>query len=87
MKIDLTTEITLSLKYYIDREISGIELSQSIRLNFEKADDLNKNQIRTFDYYIDFFEKEGKELYLGSNIYLKEEVDELNEFISELAND
>ena len=87
MKIDLTAEITQSLKYYIDKELSGIELSKSIKLNFDKADDLTKNEKRTFNYYIDFFKKEGKDLYLDSNKYLKEEVNELSEFLSGLAND
>lgn len=85
MKIDLTAEIALSLKDYIDREISGAKLSTSIRQNFESADGLNKKQEITFKYYIDFFKKEGKELYLDSNIYLKEEVNELSEFLAGFA--
>ncbi len=85
MKIDLTAEIALSLKDYIDREISGAKLSKSIHQNFESADGLNKKQEITFKYYIDFFKKEGKELYLDSNIYLKEEVNELSEFLASFA--
>lgn len=86
MKIDLTAEIALSLKDYIDREISGSKLSKSIRQNFESADGLNKEQEITFKYYISFFKKEGKELYLDSNIYLKEEVNELSEFLADFAS-
>lgn len=87
MKIDLIAIITQSLKYYIEKEISGMELATSIKQNFEKADNLNTNQRRSFAYYIAFFEKEGKHLYLDSNIYLKEEVDELSEFLNGLVID
>ncbi len=85
MKIDLTAEIALSLKDYMDGDISGAKLSKSIRQKFESADELNKQQEITFKYYIDFFNKEGKELYLDSNKYLKEEVNELSEFLAKFA--
>jgi hypothetical protein len=87
MKIDLVAAITQSLKYYLDREINGAELSRSLVQNFEAADGLDKKQSITFKYYINFFEKEGKELYLGSNRFLKDEVDELSEFLDGLVSD
>ena len=61
MKIDLTAEIALSLKDYMDGDISGAKLSKSIRQNFESADELNNKQEITFKYYIDFFNHEIKE--------------------------
>ena len=87
MNKEITVAITQSLKYYVDKDISGAQLSKSISKNFESAIDLDKNQQRTFRYYIDFFEKEGKELFLDPNKYLKEEVMELREFLDTLASD
>jgi len=87
MKLELTTAIKQSLKYYIDKDIGGIELSRAISMNFEKADDLDKKQKVTFGYYIDFFEKEDKNLNLASNVYLKDEVDELTEFLDGLEEE
>jgi len=86
MKIDVVAVMIQSLKYYMDREISGLELSQSLAQSFEAAEGLDKKQNITFKYYISFFEKEGKELYLGANKYLKDEVDELSEFLEGLVS-
>ena len=36
-------------------------------------------------YYIEFFEKEGELWYLDSNKYLKEEVEELSQFLDSLT--
>ena len=84
MKIDYKATIKRSVKNYIEKDISGMELSQSIKENFEQIEGLDKSQTRTFGYYTDFFEKEGKNFYLASNVYLKEEVDELGEFLDKL---
>lgn len=86
MKIDPKLVISQSLKYYVDKERSGAELSQSIKHNFDKIYGLNTNQVRAFSYYVDFFEKEGDHLYLPSNVYLKEEVDELKELLDSLES-
>lgn len=83
MKIDIP-ETTQSIQRYLDREISGGEFSKILHQIVQSAEDLDKKQRVLFKYYIDFFEKEGDNLYLKSNKYLKEEVAELNTFINSL---
>ena len=83
MKIDITAA-TQSVKDYLDGEINGLDLSKSLSHISGAADGLNKKQQVTFKYYVGFFEKEGKQLYLDSNKYLKEEVDELGDFVENL---
>ncbi len=83
MKID-TTAVTQTIQDYLDGEISGVKLSQTLGQITESAEDLDKKQLVSFKYYIEFFEKEGKNLYLHSNKYLKEEVDELGAFVETL---
>ena len=48
------------------------------------ADALEKKHKISFKYYIGFFEKEGEQWYLDSNKYLKEEVEELSQFLDTL---
>lgn len=83
MKIDLLAA-TQSVQDYLDAEISGQVLSQTLQRIAEAAEGLDKKQKVSFKYYVGFFEKEGKQLYLDSNKYLKEEVTELSEFLEVL---
>lgn len=83
MNID-TTEATHSIQGYLDKEVTGIQLSHTLSQVAGSAEGLDKNQLVSFKYYIGFFEKEGENLYLHSNKYLKEEVGELGSFIETL---
>ena len=83
MKID-TTAATQSIQGYLDKETTGIQLSHSLGQIAESAEGLDKKQLISLKYYINFFEKEGENLYLNSNKYLKEEVSELTTFIEML---
>lgn len=86
MKID-TPAATQSIHDYLDGEISGVQLSDSLSQVADGAKDLDKKQMVSLKYYIGFFKKEGNNLYLHSNKYLKEEVDELGEFFESLSKD
>lgn len=86
MKLDLVIALTQSLKYYVEKEISGTEFSRLIAQSVNACEDLDKKQTVTFKYYISFFKGEGKDLYLESNVYLKGEVDELSQFLDNLAS-
>ena len=81
MKID-TTSANQALQDYRDGDISGIELSQTLKQIASSADSLEKKHEVSFKYYVGFFEKEGDQWYLDSNKYLKEEVEELGEFLN-----
>lgn len=81
MKTRIKEHLIQSIKYYEDRKITGAELSIDLTKGFDEIRDLEKGQNVTFRYYIDFFEKEGKDVYLPSNAYLKEELGELKDFI------
>jgi len=80
MKIDITSA-KQSLQDYRDGDISGIALSQTLNQVAASASDLEKKHEVSFKYYVGFFEKEGEQWYLDSNKYLKEEVEELSEFL------
>ena len=84
MKIDMTLA-SQSLQNYRDGDITGIALSQTLSQVATAADGLEKKYNVSFKYYIDFFEKEGEQWYLDSNKYLKEEVEELNQFLDSLT--
>ena len=84
MKIDMTLA-SQSLQNYRDGDITGIALSQTLSQVATAADGLEKKHNVSFKYYIDFFEKEGEQWYLDSNKYLKEEVEELNQFLDSLT--
>ena len=84
MKIDMTLA-SQSLQNYRDGDITGIALSQTLSQVATAADGLEKKRNVSFKYYIDFFEKEGEQWYLDSNKYLKEEVEELNQFLDSLT--
>ncbi len=86
MNIDLIA-VNQSVQDYLDGEISGVMLSQSLHHISEAADGLDKKQLVSFKYYIGFFEKEGKQLYLDSNKYLKEEATELRDFVETLKQE
>ena len=83
MKIDMTLA-NQSLQDYRDGDITGIVLSQTLNQVATNADALEKKHKVSFKYYIDFFEKEGEQWYLDSNKYLKEEVEELSQFLNSL---
>ena len=83
MKIDITAA-SQSVHDYLDGEISGEQLSQTLSQIEKTAEGLEKKQKVSFKYYIEFFEKEGKHFYLRSNKYLKEEVEELSSFVESL---
>ena len=83
MKIDITAA-GQSVQDYLDGEITSIQLSQTLGKIVDAAEALDKKQLVSFKYYIEFFEKEGNNLYLHSNKYLKEEVDELGSFVKTL---
>lgn len=83
MIIDIAAA-TRSIQEYSDREISGAQLSETLGRIAESSEGLDKKQLVSFKYYIDFFEKEGENLYLNSNKYLKEEVGELGTFVEAL---
>ena len=85
MKID-TAAASQSIQDYLDGEISGTQLSQTLGQISKSAEGLDKKQLVSFKYYIEFFEKEGGNLYLHSNKYLKEEVDELSSFMDTLSS-
>ena len=84
MTID-TTSANQALQDYRDGDISGIALSQTLKQIASSVDGLEKNHEVSFKYYIGFFEKEGEQWYLDSNKYLKEEVEELNQFLDSLT--
>jgi len=84
MKIDMALAHQ-SLQDYRDGEISGIALSQTLNQVAASADALEKKHKVSFKYYIGFFEKEGEQWYLDSNKYLKEEVEELSQFLDSLT--
>jgi len=85
MKIDMTLA-NQSLQDYRDGDITGIALSQTLNQVSSAADALDKKHKISFKYYIGFFEKEGEQWYLDSNKYLKEEVEELSEFLDTLID-
>lgn len=78
------TAATQSILHYLEGDITGEQLSQALRQIADDGENLDKKQLVSFKYYIDFFEKEGKNQFLRSNKYLKEEVDELSGFIESL---
>jgi len=80
MKID-TTAAYQSLQDYREGDISGAALSETLSHIANSAEGLEKKHEVSFKYYIGFFEKEGEQWYLDSNKYLKEELEELGEFI------
>ena len=84
MKIDMTLAIQ-SLQDYRDGDISGIALSQTLNQVATSAEALEKKHEVSFKYYVGFFEKEGEQWYLDSNKYLKEEVEELSQFLDSLT--
>jgi len=86
MKIDLTSA-NQSLQEYRDGDISGSVLSQTLNQVATSADGLEKKHEVSFKYYVGFFEKEGEQWYLDSNKYLKEEVEELAEFLNSFATE
>jgi len=85
MKLDMTSA-NQALQDYRDGDISGITLSQTLNHVANSADGLEKKHAVSFKYYVGFFEKEGEQWYLDSNKYLKEEVEELSEFLDGLVD-
>ena len=83
MKIDMTLA-NQSLQDYRDGDITGIALSQTLNQVASSAKVLEKKEKVSFNYYVGFFEKEGEQWYLDSNKYLKEEVEELSQFLNTL---
>jgi len=81
MKIDMASA-NQALQDYRDGDINGIELSQTLKQIASSVDGLEKKHEVSFKYYVGFFEKEGDQWYLDSNKYLKEEVEELGEFLN-----
>ena len=84
MKIDMALA-NQSLQDYRDGDISGMALSQTLNQVASSTDSLEKKHKVSFKYYIGFFEKEGEQWYLDSNKYLKEEVEELSQFLDSLT--
>jgi len=81
------TSANQALQDYRDGDISGKVLSQTLSQVVKSADGIEKKQEVSFKYYIGFFEKEGEQWYLDSNKYLKEEVEELSEFLNSLITE
>lgn len=86
MKIDIMAA-NQSLKDYRGGDINGRQLSQTLGNVASSAEGLEKKHHVSFKYYVDFFEKEGDQLYLDANKYLKEEVKELGEFLDTMTED
>ncbi len=85
MTVESDEKINQAIKLYLDKEISGSGLSLVLTQYKESLGELNKKHSVTFKYYIELFGKEGNNLYIPSNKYLKEEIVELKDFLKTLS--
>lgn len=68
---------------YQRKEVSGTELSTSIRINLSSLEGITEEQRNSIGYFDNFFEMEGDEFY-QPNKYIDEEISDLNTFLGSL---
>jgi len=83
MNSDLSKNVVKAIERYIRKEVSGSQLSLSIRNNLSALEGISEEQRNSIGYYDNFFEMEGEDLY-HSNKYIDEEISDLITFLDTL---